>query len=184
MLFSEKMKKIFNYYNIIIISFLCSCASYDYNQVKTSKHTIKTGRKGLTVWNDKLVFHRISWYQGATLLSEVNYALVPSDSPFINWFDSGELSSTSKCKQILAVIDYSDDSRRVNKKDFTNLLEKNGFINISTPTFFKELINHPDMMALSNKNYSQKLYCQPSGVVESLSIYRPGFENKVINIVQ
>jgi len=157
-----------------------SCASVDTNLVKRSTHVIKGGQSGDTSWKDILNVRRTSWFYKTDLLYEISIADVSLDSPFIAWFDKGERESVKSCKQLLWVVDYAYDSRRVQQNYVKNLLSESGYVDIAVPHFEKNFLNHPDSGTLSNKNYKMKLFCHESQKFSGIAATIPGFKQESI----
>jgi hypothetical protein len=166
--------------NISISFLLLSCASLDTNQVKRSTHVIKGGQASNLVWKDSINLKRTSWFYKANLLYEMSIAEIPIDSPFFAWFDASELSIVKKCKQVLWVVDYVYDIRRVQPNYVKNLLSESGYVDIAAPHFNKNFLNHPDTSTLSNQNYKMKLFCHESQTYSGISATIPGFKQESI----
>lgn len=166
--------------HVIFIILFSACASIDTNQVKRSTHMIKGGQSLDKKWKDSLSVRRTSWFYKADLLYEISIAEVPMDSPFLDWFDRGELSSISRCKQLLWVIDYAYDSRRIDQNYVKNLLSESGYVDIAVPHFYKNFLNHPDTSSLSNRSYKMKLFCHESKRFSGIAATIPGFQQENI----
>lgn len=163
------------YLFISLFSLIISCARMDTNLIKKSEQVIKGGQSKSTLWKNNLIVKRTSWYYKASLLYEINIAEIPIDSPFINWFDSGEQSSIKPCKQLLWVVDYTYNSKRVQQNYVKDLLSQSGYVDISAPHFQKNFLNHPDTASLSNANYNMKLFCNQSKRFAGIAATLPGF---------
>lgn len=162
-------------FGIYFLIGILSCARMDTNLTKKSLHVIKGGQSKSTQWKDTLTVKRTSWYYKASLLYEINIAEIPLESPFLNWFDTGETTSIKQCKQLIWVVDYTYNSKRVQQNYVKDLLSESGFIDISVPHFQKNFLNHPDTAALSNANYNMKLFCHQSKRYSGIAATLPGF---------
>lgn len=160
---------------LFFLFILVSCASLDTNQVRKSVLYIKGGQSANLVWTDSLKLKRTSWYHKANLLYEVNVLEIPLDSPFMSWFDSNEKNSLKRCQQLLWVVDYTYDSRRIQPNYVRNLLSESGYVDISVVNFSKNFLNHPDTGTLSNSNYRMRLFCHETNKFSGISATIPGF---------
>jgi len=167
---------------LISLSIFFSCSPLQTNQVRRSELSIKGGRSAEGSWSDNLMFKRVSWYHQATLLYEINVANIDLNSAFMRWFDVGELSSVKDCKQILWIVDYAYDGRRVQNNYVKDLISRKGFVDISVPNFERNFINHSDATTITNKNYKMRLFCNQGALVSSVSAVLPGFEAEEINL--
>ena len=174
------MKTIFQ--SMILCWLVSACSTMDTNYVKRSVHHVKGGKSRTSEWKEELTFKRTSWYYQASLLYEINIAQIAPDSAFLNWFDDGELSSVKGCKQLLWVIDYAYDGRRVQKNYVKNILSNKGFVDISAPNFEKNFINHPDTPLMTNRNYKMQLFCHQSTTMNEIYATIPGFNEEKIEL--
>lgn len=165
---------------ILLLLLLSSCASIDTNLVKRSTLTVKGGQTANISWGESLQIRRISWLHKANLLYEINIADIPLNSPFMEWFDKGELSSVKNCKQLLWVVDYAYDTRRVQLNYVKNLLSESGYVDLAAPHFHKNFLNHPDTGSISNQNYKMKLFCHESKKFSGIEATIPGFKQESI----
>jgi hypothetical protein len=167
-------------FNTVLIIFLSSCATIDSNQVKRSTQVIKGGQSFDKSWKEALNIRRTSWFYKADLLYEINIADIPLDSPFLAWFDKSEISSVKNCKQILWVVDYAYDTRRIQQNYVKNLLSESGYVDIAVPHFSKNFLNHPDTSSLSNRNYKMSLFCHESKRYSGIAATIPGYKQENI----
>lgn len=166
---------------LLLFLILFSCSRLDTNQVKKTTQVIKGGQSSRQQWKDALTVRRTSWYYKASLLYEINIAEIPIGSPFTEWFDAGEKTLIKDCKQMLWVVDYTYDSKRVQQNYVKNLLSESGFVDISVPHFQKNFLNHPDSSVLSNANYNMKFFCHQSKHYSGVAATIPGFMQENID---
>lgn len=169
-----------NFFKIFLVIIFTSCSTLDTNQVRRSTHKIKGGQAINQKWIESLSLKRTSWFYKANLLYEISITEIPQDSPFLAWFDASEKSSIKNCKQLLWVIDYVYDGRRIQPNYVKNLLSESGYIDITAPHFNKNFLNHPDTATVSNQNYKMKLFCHESKKYAGIAATIPGFKQENI----
>lgn len=172
-------------FNQIILSILIlaitSCTNLSKNMVTDGDFTIRSGRVGNYKWDDRLVFHRASWYHELTLLFDFMYVKIEEKSPFYNWFSLEEKKRISECQEKILVLSYAMDSERISQVQFKNILRNYGLEDYSVPNFQKALKTHPDFEKLSLSLYKVDLFCSKQKLSSDIFITFPNFSEYKLN---
>jgi len=168
------MKK---YISLITLLALCSCSNLSKNLVKEGEFSVKSGVHHNLKWNENLEFNRYSWYHELTLLFDVMVTSLDEQSPFFNWFSTEEKIMMEKCDDVMIVMTYALDSKKISRRMLLNEIEKFGYEEVLIPTFSKALKLHPDHEKQSLQLYKTTALCHKgeSDKREKVSIRFPSY---------
>ncbi len=150
------MKKTFS---LLILLLLYSCSNLSKNLVKEGEFSIKSGVHHNLKWDENLEFSRYSWYHELTLLFDVMVTSVDEKSPFFNWFSTSEKVQMEQCDDVMIVVSYALDSKKISRRMLSNEIEKFGYEEILIPTFAKSFNLHPDHEKQSLQLYKTTAFC-------------------------
>ena len=174
------------YLLLVTLMLLSGCASYKtYNQTTTGLVNLRGGIYQTRIWDDALVFKRMSWYHGMTLYLDVLIWKVDQDSPFSQWFSEHEKDFFNKCEQLLVTAAYSADPSKISHVGFREQMKLNGYDDVAINTFASSLKSHPQLTEWRFQNYKIMGYCKRSPTkfdTSNLRINFPSFEQLEVDL--
>jgi len=163
----------------LLLLLLAGCASYkSYNQTTTGKVVLRGGIYQKEIWQDSLVFKRMSWYHGMTLYFDALIYKADLDSPFAKWFSESEKEFFTKCENLLVTAAYSADPTKISHVSFREQMKLNGYDDVVLNNFASYLKSHPSVLEWRATNYKVMGFCKraPSRVDSSgIAINFPSF---------
>jgi hypothetical protein len=146
---------------VIALLFVCACAAHkSYNQTTTGKVTLRGGTYKEDVWNDNLVFKRMSWYHGMTLYYDALLYRADPESKFSQWFSPSEKEFFSKCESLIVAVNYSASPDRISHVNFREQMKLNGYDDVVINTFATYVRTHPNSQDWRVFNYKIMGYCK------------------------
>jgi hypothetical protein len=171
---------------LLAFVFVTSCAAYkSYNQTTTGKVTLRGGNYQEEIWDEKLIFTRMSWYHGMTLYYDALIYKADLNSPFTKWFSPSEKEFFSKCESLIVAVNYSASPDRISHVNFREQMKLNGYDDVVVNTFATYLRTHPNAQDWRIFNYKIMGYCKRSPTTldkEGLIINFPSFKELAIKI--
>lgn len=173
-------------YILLFLGFLAACAGHkNYNQNTTGKVAFTGGVYHKEVWDDILVFQRMSWYHGMTLYYDAIIWKADTESPFFKWFSAAEKEYFSKCESLLVTAGYAADPTKISHVNFREQMKLNGYDDVVINTFASYLKSHPAYNEWRLQNYKIMGYCKRAPTTLStpnLAINFPGFKHLELDI--
>ncbi len=150
--------KAFLFFTLFLLS---ACASYkSYNQTTTGKVVLRGGIYQKEIWDDQLVFKRMSWYHGMTLYFDALLYKADPESPFAKWFSPAEKEFFAKCESLVVTVAYSADPAKISHVNFREQMKLNGYDDVVLNNFSSYLKTHPSAQDWRFLNYKIMGYCK------------------------
>ncbi len=169
-----------NLWILALLLLSVSCSNLTKNTVQETHLIVKNGTFNDKVWNEDLVFQRVSWYHELTLQFDVMLAGVAPQSAFNFWFSKDELDQMMKCGDARVVLAYSQDTKDIPYSMLYDQLEKSGFTRFDLIEFKKQLLQHPDSQQNGLRLYHIFGICKKVNDHKPLIINFPGYSEKSI----
>ena len=169
-----------------LLLLVASCASYkSFNQTTTGKVVLRGGIFEKQIWDDKLIFKRMSWYYGMTLFFDTLIWKADPASPFSQWFSPSEKEFFTKCEKLLVTVSYSADPTKISHVNFREQMKLNGYDDVVLNNFAAYLKTHPSSIDWRMVNYKVMGYCKRSPSLTNngqLAINFPSFKHLEVNL--
>ena len=162
------------FFLLLILILVSACAVYKtHNQTTTGLVSFPGGVYREEVWDDKMVFNRLSWYHGLTLYYDSLLYYPQIDSKFSKWFSESEKEYFQKCEKLLVTVNYSADPNKVSHVMFREQMRMNGYDDVVINNFASYVKTHPTYQAWNLQNYKILGFCkrQPTRIGDGKRIY-------------
>ena len=164
---------------IFLISFT-SCASYkSRNQIYTSDIDFRGGVSGDQVWEDSLVFERISWFYDATVKYEILLSKLDQSSPFASWLGADRLNLTT-CENFYIGILYTDINAQHGTSFLVSQLSKSGLTEHSVLAFSYNIKAHQNFKDWKLDRHKILGFCSKSKSEDGIQVTIPGYQTHKI----
>lgn len=152
------------------------------NSVNETKRHISGGTYRNVTWSDTMEFQRVSWFQELTMIYDTWFFRLLPDSPFRQWFSKDELRDVESCRDMLIVIHYQYDSKRISDRMFKEEMNLNKYEDVYLTQFAKNLKMHPDAIKWRLQKHKVIGFCRKSLTDDPLVINFPNFKETVIQL--
>ncbi len=168
---------------ILSLILFLSCSNFSYHNVYENNFYLRGGQIGQKVWNDTLLFKRLSWYTESTLLYDIYYTTLQEDSPFFAWASSDEKKAIQECSASFLVMAYQLDSDRLSHLDIEVFTQRAGFGKLSLTTFRNVMKTHPDFRRHFLQHYEIYGLCSKNVDQNTILLSLPNFDSVIMKAI-
>lgn len=168
---------------LVVLFLSVSCANnMSQNSVNETERHISGGTYRSSTWSDEMIFKRISWFQELTMIYDAWFYRMPAESPFKQWFAKDELTEVGECRELLIVLHYHYDSKRISERMFKDEMNLNKYEEIYVPQMAKNMKLHPDIIKWRLQKHKVMAFCRKNLTDEPIVINFPNFKEKTIKL--
>ena len=161
---------------LCILFIILSCSNFVHNRTHKNTFHLRGGKAEGAQWHDHLIFKRISWYAEMTLLYDLLYTEIGTESPFFRWLSENEQKDLKQCPKSFVVISYQLDSDRLSHSQFENFTEQSSFQKIILTDFYNTIKMHPDFRRHFLHLYEVYALCAKNPSINSIYVNFPNFD--------
>jgi len=149
------------FYRVFVLIFLLNgCANnMSQNSINETHRQINGGTYRNVTWSDSMEFKRVSWFQELTMVYDAWFYRLPAESPFRQWFSKEELKEVDACRDLIIVVHYQYDSKRISDRMFKEEMNLNKYEDVFLSQFAKNLKLHPDVMKWRLQKHKIIAFC-------------------------
>jgi hypothetical protein len=164
------------FFAILLVSFN-SCSSMTANQVQRSTFSLEGGRDNKEEWHDKWDFKRVSWMQELTLMVDLYYADLRSESKFYKWLSVSDKKIVENCRDYFYALLYIYEPSKISENEFIAQMRAQGYDDITLGSINSQMHLHPQFNENSFGRYKLKAFCSTKKSTDqrSIIINFPGF---------
>jgi len=176
------MNKRYAFSLIFFLTVLVSgCANnMSQNSVNETHRQINGGTYRNVTWSDTMDFKRVSWFQELTMIYDAWFYRLPPESPFRQWFSKDELKEADSCRDLIIVVHYQYDSKRISDRMFKEEMNLNKYEDVFLSQFAKNLKLHPDAIKWRLQKHKVIAFCRKNLSDDPIVINFPNFQETII----